>query len=70
MVVNSRKGVTSKMTTNLAPKVITQTQEYWATLGIDLDEEQAEETARTYLALIDLVAPGEDPRKGVDHEAA
>lgn len=55
---------------NLAPNVITKTKEYWATLGIELDEERAEEIARAYLELIDLITNLEDNNKEGDHEAA
>lgn len=55
---------------NLAPNVITKTKEYWATIGIELDEERAEEIARAYLELIDLITINEEQSKGADHEAA
>lgn len=55
---------------NLAPNVITKTQEYWATLGIELDEEQAEEIARTYLELIEQITIKPEQKKAVAHEAA
>lgn len=55
---------------NLAPNVITKTQEYWATLGIELDEEQAEEIARAYLEVINLITLNEEQEKEADHEAA
>lgn len=58
------------MTMNLAPNVITKTKEYWATLGIELDEERAEEIARAYLELIDLIMTKETQKRVVDHEAA
>lgn len=58
------------MTTSLAPNVITKTQEYWAKLGIEIDEDQAEEIARTYLELIDLVSLNKKQNKEADHEAA
>lgn len=58
------------MTTSLAPNAITKTREYWATLGIEVDEEKAEEIARAYLELIDLITIKEEQKKGGDHEEA
>ena len=70
MVVNSPKGVANKMMKNLGPNAITQTQQYWKSLGIELDEERAEEIARAYLELIDLIKTKETQKRVVGHEAA